>query len=145
MANVKQAIRHMGIEPINPIGSCFDSVGHQVMSHLFKSKCLPDDAYVCHGIGVSNMPGENPHQIGHAWIEGNHGSTAFETTWGIRAHAEEYRSNLCLTLIKTYSLSEFFELWKTHNHPGPFEETIKLITDRAEGAIERYRLRGDDE
>lgn len=119
----------MGREPINPIGSCFDSSAHQLV--YGGDEYNPPGTYMCHGIGISNMPGEEGKQIGHAWLEYRveGGAIAIDTTWGLQAPAHQYRSLIKIAYAVEYTRDEFFQLWKQHGYSGPWDSRIKAITD----------------
>lgn len=123
-ARVEEAIEIMGIKPVNPVGSCFDSAAHQL---VFGEN--PDDTVMCHGVGVANMPGQEGNTIGHAWLEFDHpkGRVAIDTTWGVMVQANGYREKLKVKNITTYTKREFIKLWKKKIMPGPWEENIKKI------------------
>ena len=124
----QKAIKEMGQEPMNPIGQCFESAGHQ-----FVFGDNPDNTVILHGIGISNMPGEEGKEIAHAWLEfqsEHQGTLAIDTTWGIITQADHYRKSLQLKYMKSYNKKEFLQLWELHNIPGPFDEKILEVTKR---------------
>lgn len=118
----KKTVDLLGREPINPVGSCFDSVGHQLFDWLDK---VPFK--ICHGIGVATIPGQEGQVIGHAWLERD--GFAFDTTWGAKCPIEKYRRDLGLTYVVEYSPMQFFAAWVATNNPGPWDEKIRAITD----------------
>lgn len=124
---ISKAIQIMGKEPINPLGSCFDSAAHQMIFGENK----PDGLTLCHGIGISNMPGDNGNEMAHAWIEWPHpvGRIAYDTTWGVATFAEKYRADLKLSYFVEYSLEEAWELWLAFDYPGPWDNKIAKISD----------------
>lgn len=126
--NFEKAKKIMGKEPINPIGSCFDSSAFQF---LFADD-TPQDARLCHGVGIANMPGQEGRKIAHAWIEFDDGCrTAYDTTWGVRALVSVYRNQLQLDYIVEYTHEEAFRLWRKTDYPGPWDSKIKAISDKA--------------
>lgn len=117
-------------EPVNPIGSCFDSAAAQ----LFAGGEPPPGLRLCHGIGIANTPGQEGRRIGHAWIEFDHPQerAAFDTTWDVITGAAHYRAQLHLEYVIEYTREEALALWIKHNYPGPWDERIKAVTDGAE-------------
>jgi hypothetical protein len=125
MRDVARAIEQMGREPINPVGSCFESSAF----HLMIAEEIPKDTILCHGIGVSNFPGEEGAEIGHAWLE--HEGKAYDTTWGLSTEADHYRENLKLSYVVTYTRKQAMDNWVRFDYPGPWDEKIKAITEKA--------------
>ncbi len=122
-SNYKKACLAMKREPINPIGSCFDSVAHNVMLN----SDMPENAYICHGIGVSNVPGQKGLPMAHAWIEcelENGMIVAADTTWDLVAPADVYRKKADLGYVRTYSQKEFMVNWQDFDYPGPWDHKI---------------------
>lgn len=76
---IQKAVEAMGRKPINPIGQCFETAIRQL---LFAGDA-PDDARLCHGLGIANMPGQEGKVMAHAWVEYDHpghGRIAMDTT-----------------------------------------------------------------
>lgn len=122
-----KAARLMKREPINPIGKCFDSSAHQAVY----GDDPPEDMRICHGIGIANMPGEEGHQMGHAWLEWSlrEKRIAFDTTWGVATCAAHYRKMLRVSYVVEYTRDEFLKNWIAHDMPGPWDEKIREVTD----------------
>jgi len=110
----------MGRKAINPIGQCFDSTAHQVLDWVLKKRVA---GKVCHGIGVATMPGQEGNVIKHAWIEEN--GFAYDTTWGVRVPADEYRAGLGLSYFVEYSIADFMLNWLMNDFPGPWDSKIE--------------------
>lgn len=109
----------MGFEPLNPIGKCFETTAAQVFS-------VPSGMRVCHGIGLSNIPDEESMVMGHAWLEDLEGY-AYDTTWGTRTPAKDYREQLGLKYVVEYSVQEFIANWKATDYPGPWDKQIRAV------------------
>ena len=120
MTNEERAIEIMGHMPANPFGSCFDSSAIEFVFHG-----APPGAFLVHGIGVSNMPGEEGMQIAHAWIE--FGNMAIDTIWGRVQNKDVYRAGLKVSYSVKYSLDEATELWKKTDYPGPWDPVIMNV------------------
>jgi hypothetical protein len=117
-----------GRPPVNPIGTCFDSAA-RVFITLDSYRWHA--ARICHGIGVSNLPGEEGEPIAHAWIEAydkEHGRIAIDTTWMLAQPAKHYRENLQVSFVKDYTFVEFMQKWQETNYPGPWEEKLIALT-----------------
>lgn len=123
----KLIVKKAGKEPINPIGTCFDSTGHQIL--CVKPPPEVSNMKVCHGLGVANMPGQEGKAIAHAWIEFDHVDNNFrvamDTTWGEFVSAEVYRKDLKMNYVVEYTPEEFVNMWRKHNYPGPWD--YKLV------------------
>jgi hypothetical protein len=125
-----EAVKGMGREPINPIGKCFESTGHLALY----DKAIPNNITICHGIGVATMPGEEGTLIKHAWIEDDKG-WAYDTTWGLKTKAADYKKKLKIRYMVRYKFREFVLLVHQHNNAGPFDEKIKAIGENNETEI----------
>ncbi len=123
---IKKAIKILGRKPVNPVGECFDSTGVQAMDWAIKRV----RATVCHGIGIATMPGQEGRVNAHAWLERD--GVAYDTTWGIKMDAKKYREGLKLSFLVEYSLDEFLDRWRQTDHPGPWHEEIRKITERVD-------------
>lgn len=125
----KKVINITGQEPINPIGQCFESAARQIVF----GENAPISARLCHGIGVSNMPGQNGAKIGHAWIEYQNSKgtrVALDTTWGENFLASEYREESKLNYVIEYTKKEVIRFWTKYNIPGPWDKKIiKVVCD----------------
>lgn len=119
-----------GRKPVNPIGSCFDSAAQCILQI--------SDAKMCHGIGVSNMPGQPQDFIAHAWLEAfdkDEGEMiALDTTWMIAQPARIYRKNLKLGYVVEYSREEFIKRWAESGPPGPWDLKIMALTKEGKAA-----------
>jgi len=109
-------------KPVNPIGECFDSVGHQVVYWLDRGQ---KEFKICHGIGIATMRGQEGNFIKHAWLERD--GKALDTTWGVRQDAHLYRKNLTLQYVIEYTPDEFIANWAKTDYPGPWDEKIKAV------------------
>lgn len=81
-----------GKPPANPWGSCFDVAAHNLMGNLDIEGMV-----MCHGVGISNKPGQEGERIAHAWIEFDHtihGRVAVDPIWLIAQSADHYRETL---------------------------------------------------
>ena len=121
----------MNSEPVNPWGSCFDSAGRVFLLN----EIWPEDARLCHGIGIANKPGEEGVVMAHAWIEfempdytGYTGRAALDPIWMVAQEAEVYRRNFQVSKVVEYTREEFRQLWIEHNYPGPWDPEIKAQT-----------------
>lgn len=129
-ANVEEAIRRMGgIKPINPIGLCFDSSAYQI---VFGKMKLPN-LKLCHGIGIANMPGQEGRLIAHAWLEcfypPKNQRMALDTTWGVATPIEQYRRDLQIKKVISYTKEEALALWQRTDMPGPWDPEIQAVCD----------------
>lgn len=125
-SSYKLACERMQKRPLNPIGTCFDFVAHQVLCN----EDLPSNAYICHGIGISNMPGQEGEIMAHAWIEFHdeeHGTIAADTTWDEMRYADLYRKTIQARRVVQYSQKEFMQLWQDFEYPGPWDYEIKQV------------------
>lgn len=127
--NIQRAIEIMGQEPIMPIGKCFDNAGFFLMSLALNEK-PPSNLFLCHGIGISNAPGEDGLTIAHAWLE--IGDQAFDPVWGVLQNRNEYRAGLRLSYVINYSIYEALDLWMKHDYPGPWDPVILRISDKGD-------------
>lgn len=128
--HLQQAIRIVGKEPLNEPGLCFDA---SAFNFLGQGEPPGDDARLCHGIGIANMPGQEGHTMGHAWIEFDdpkRGRVSFDAIWGVWTPAAKYRADLQLTYVVEYTGEQAFALWKEHDYPGPWDPKIRAITDQ---------------
>jgi hypothetical protein len=119
-------------EPLNPIGTCFDSAAIQLMSGEANN---PDGTVLVHGIITANLPGQEGWTIGHAWLEfesKHQGTCCIDTTWGVIQSKETYYEGCRPTYIVKYTKSELLELWAKHDYPGPYDEKILAVTNRAD-------------
>lgn len=121
----KKAVEKMGREPINPIGSCFDSAAH---NFVFGETEAGDR--ICHGVGVANMPGQEGQTFSHAWIEFTKGGVrmAFDAIWGFVIPSEAYREQLKLSYVVEYGKDEFLSLWRHTDFPGPWDKRVARFT-----------------
>ncbi len=122
----EKACKAMQKTPVNPIGTCFDSVARNVLLN----EELPESAIICHGIGLTNMPEETPEIMAHAWIEyiDEDGILlAADTTWDVVALAEDYRTKASLHYVKTYTPEEFMVNWDDFGFPGPWDNKILKV------------------
>jgi hypothetical protein len=122
----KSAEELMGQKPVNPIGSCFDTVAYQAVF----APDPPEDMRICHGIGVANMPGQEGAPIGHAWIEFTNcfgQKVAMDTTWGKYVFASVYREQIKISYCVEYTKHEFVQLWYEKDHSGPWDAKIKKV------------------
>jgi hypothetical protein len=125
--------------PVNPIGSCFDAAAFQFVHTIREVKAgnpnAPRDAVMVHGIGVANMPGQEGELMGHAWLELNHPKTgqklAMDCLWHEFVPRDQYHRDLKVRFCVKYKFDEFMQLWLEHDNPGPWNEKIRAITDRA--------------
>lgn len=117
------------LSPPNPFGSCFDAAAHNLIANYESD--VPN-LNMCHGIGVSNRPGEEGKKIAHAWIEFDHpqGRVAFDAIWLVFQSAENYRRNLKVERVVEYPKAEFIQTWKERDYPGPWDAEMKKIADR---------------
>jgi hypothetical protein len=128
--NAAKAAQMMGREPINPLGSCFDTAGFIFIQANDGTEPTENERIV-HGIGVANQPGQEGNPIAHAWIEFDHptrGRVVFDPIWGVHTAAEAYRKNQQVSYCVEYTLNEFFELWKKYDMPGPYDADILALT-----------------
>lgn len=126
---VREAVKAMGCEPVNPIGTCFDSTGITFIQDC--SGPRKSNERLCHGIGIANMPGQEGREMIHAWIEFDHREQrfAFDTTWGKAHPAEKYREDLRCNYVVEYTYEETLALWKKHDMPGPWDPKIVAVAD----------------
>lgn len=123
-----QAVKEMGREPINPIGSCFDSAA----AMLAQEDEPPPNFKLCHGIGIASMPGQVGRKMKHAWLEFDdpergRGRGAIDPIWGVAQRAELYRKNLKIKYCVEYTKAQMFNLWLKHDYPGPWDRKIKKM------------------
>lgn len=114
----------------NPFGSCFDAAAWNLLANIDNGV---DNMKMCHGIGVSNYPGEEGKRISHAWIEFDHpkGRCAVDPIFLTAQLADDYRKNFNAEIVVEYSTDEFIVLWKERGFPGPFDDRIMALTEDA--------------
>jgi hypothetical protein len=125
--HLKEAIKVMGKDPINSLGSCFDAAGINFLNNETDSSDR-----ICHGLGIANMPGQEGRLMGHAWIEFDRDGTrmAFDAIWGIVARAQDYRETLQLKYSVEYTKEQFLGYWKFYDYPGPWDKMILDVVDK---------------
>lgn len=101
---------------INPIGQCFDVVGHQTML-----KPMPR-MKVCHGLVVETVGPNIGRTIAHAWIEVD--GIAYDCIWGFKMLAAQYRRDGKASYVVEYGRDEFMRRWKETDFPGPWDKTV---------------------
>jgi hypothetical protein len=121
----QKTIALMGRKPLNPIGQCFDSTAHQILTWSVHETDFTE-IRICHGIVTCNVPGQEGQNGMHSWIEANvRGKRfAFDTTWGVMQEVPAYRAGASLIHVVEYSMDEFILLWKEAGYPGPFDPKI---------------------
>lgn len=119
----KEMAKAAGREPLNPIGKCFDSAAYQVVIGGVNNN--PPDVRLCHGIGVTQVKGQENMQIAHAWVEGD--GVALDTTWGLNAPAKKYRKAMKLDYVVEYTMEEAKANWQKFGNAGPWDEKIKKV------------------
>lgn len=124
-----------GRKQVNPIGTCFDSSAH-VLINLIHYGIRP---IMCHGIGVSNLPGEKPGPMAHAWLEFfmQGAKVALDTTWMVAQPVKKYRKDLKLKFVIEYPATEFVVMWKKAKMPGPFDDRIAALTKEGKAANDK--------
>ena len=125
---MNEKITVLGKEPVNPIGTCFDSAT-TIFIRLSPSEFR--DAKLCHGIGISNYPGQPDEPIAHAWIEAtdkSYGRVALDPIWMVMQPASVYRKNLQVSLVIEYSYRFFLKKWREKKYPGPYDKRILAMT-----------------
>lgn len=101
---------------INPIGKCFDAVGHQVMLEP-RPRMM-----ICHGLVVENCGPNIGKTIAHAWIEID--GLAYDCIWGFKCSVAQYRQDAKASNVIRYTRDEFMRLWHETDFPGPWDKTI---------------------
>ena len=123
----EELCKHHKRDPVNPIGSCFDSSAHQIVFGGDDGA----DLRLVHAIGITSIPSQAGQMFCHAWVEFFDPQTnqkiAIDTTWGIPQLAENYRNSLQISYSIEYTRQEAFDLWKTHNYPGPWDERLMAL------------------
>lgn len=117
----------LNLKPANPFGSCFDSAARYMLADWTGYR----DVTMCHGIGISNKPGEEGEKIAHAWIEvwsRDTGTLAIDPIWMVAQPAALYRKNLKVEYAITYPRKKFIKMWIKKEFPGPFDNKIKRYT-----------------
>lgn len=131
-----QEITINGRKPVNPIGTCFDSAAWAIVGR----RDISANPVMCHGIGVTNIPGEEPVPMAHAWIEFTNRAgrrLALDTTWMIGQRAKKYRRSLQISLVIEYPFKQFCALWIKHNFPGPYDDRIRALTLEGKASNEK--------
>jgi hypothetical protein len=120
-----KAVQLMGREPINPIGHCWEAALYQLLEN---PKC-PLGMNLVHGIGVSNFPGQEGLQMGHAWVEWTQRGKRFalDPIWGVILPAEENMKMGQFSYVKRYTKKEALKLFKKTKFPGPWDQKIFAI------------------
>lgn len=126
--NLEKTVELMGKEPMNKIGSCFDTAAAHI---LFAG--LPPEARLCHGLGVANAPGQEGSVMAHAWIEyfNDHHKLklAFDTTWDVHGVADQYREQMKISYVVEYTREEALALYIKHDYPGPWDKKIRDVAE----------------
>ncbi len=125
-------MRAMPSDPPNPWGSCFDATAHNLLANSEEP-----GVRVCHGIGTATRPGEEGMQIAHAWLEFDHesGRIALDCVWLRFVPAMKYRADMRAQNVVEYEPREFMALWKLHDFPGPWDQSIKRFTSESLSAV----------
>ena len=118
----EEMVKIKGREPLNPIGSCFDSAAFEVVfgqrgeGSEFSSKKL------VHGLIIANAPGQEGTLIAHAWVEAKLKGepVVLDTIWGEVYPKHRYYEATKPRCVKTFTRSKAFQLWAMKDHPGPW-------------------------
>ncbi len=129
MNPVDIAVQKTGRRPMNKIGDSFASTANLAMV----DKAIPLNITICHGIGVTKLPGQKEKLIAHAWIEDEKGF-AYDTTWGLKLKAKDYKYDLKIRHMVRYKFREFILLWFQKKSVGPWDEKIKAVVEVKENA-----------
>lgn len=126
-ANLERAIQLMGTKPVNQPGMCFDAAAHQ-----FVYGENPDGIVMVHGTGITNMPGEEGRDMGHAWLEFDYEGVryAYDAIWGVARPVDKYRRDLQVGFTVTYELKEFVRIWTKKKYPGPWNDRILNVVKK---------------
>jgi hypothetical protein len=139
-ANIKKAIKLMGMEPINPIGECFESSTLCLLDPTLNGEIRNlKELKLCHGVGTANMPGIEGKKIAHGWIECTKEDGkrwAIDTTWGVGIPASIYRKQLKISYIIEYTPFEAFKLW-IEKGVAPWDKKLKKIINKNKNKNER--------
>ena len=134
--NLKEAVLKMGgLEPMNPIGQCFESALHAYYkTRQYELSGQIKDLALVHGIGIANMPGQVGKTIAHAWItyfasDDLETLRAFEPTWGVLTTHAKILTDLKVKYAKAYSYEEIkSEITKNNNIDiGPWDPKVLAV------------------
>lgn len=128
----KNALAHKS--PPNPFGTCFTSAAVILLDNIMDGF---NEFTMCHGIGISNYPGQEGQKIAHAWLEVEHpekGMCAIDPIWLMVQPAKAYRDNLYVSTVVEYTPDEFMALWRQSDYPGPYEPEILKYTIEGKAA-----------
>lgn len=125
-----------GIEPVNPMGTCFDSTC--VQAFIWAKKENRTDFMVCHGVGTANAPGQEGGRIAHAWLEWN--GDAYDTTWAAKTRACDYHEQLQLRGVVMYTWQEFEKMVLKYDFGGPWDEYVINALSGEDAEYTRKRI-----
>lgn len=131
--NYKRMVEIKGREPVNPVGSCFDSAAFQL---VFSPTSRFTAVKLCHGIIKANAPGSENMEVPHAWIEANDAgqSVVLDPIWGEVIPRDHFYSTFKPYMVHTYSKGRVTTLWAMHDHPGPWHpkliEKMKVLNGK---------------
>lgn len=133
---MKEITLSNGMKPVNPLGTCFDSAGKVLLDCLMHYGFSPT---MCHGTGISNLPGERREPMAHAWLEFNMKGirVALDPIWMIAMPVKKYRRDLKLKYVVEYPAQEFVVLWKKAKNPGPYDPKIQALTKEGKAANDK--------
>ena len=134
--NLKEAVLKMGgLEPMNPIGQCFESALHAYYkTRQYELSGQIKDLALVHGIGIANMPGQVGKTIAHAWItyfasDDLETLRAFEPTWGVLTTHAKILQDLKVKYAKAYDYEQIkYEITKNNNIDiGPWDSKVLAV------------------
>jgi hypothetical protein len=115
-----------GRKPANEFGTCFDAAAISLLANPGHPSAI-----ICHGVCVSNLPGQEGEHMAHAWIELIHekyGHVAIDPIWLVAMPQEKYRKDTKCEYVVTYTRAEFMRLWRETDYPGPWDERVAVYT-----------------
>lgn len=113
----------MGKKPKYPLGTCFVTVGHALLT----GKNPPKDLIVCHALLTATMPGQEGKIIAHTWLEFTNKENvklAYDTTWDILFNSIWYRDYHKIKYLVEYTRVQYLELYQEYKNFGPWDPKI---------------------
>ncbi len=120
----KKICKIKGREPLNPIGSCFDSSAFLVVLDQGITKFT--SVNLCHGLIVANIPGQEGREVPHAWVEAkeNGQEIVLDAVWGEKIPKDEFYKITKPSMVHSYTKTKALQMWFQHDYPGPWHPRL---------------------